>query len=126
MGVSVDPHDRWSTLPRLGWLWAGVLLPPVAWVVHLSITYAMASFVCHPPVTWPLYLVSVAALGLSLWGGWISRGIRQASADETGDAPNSTARARFMAQSGLLLSGIFSLAILAQTIPMFVLEPCRF
>lgn len=124
--VSLDPHDRWSTTPRLAWLWAGVLLPPAAWAVHLTAGYAMAAFVCEPRAAWPFYLLSIAALAVALWGGWISRGIRWDSADEPEEAPTSRARGRFMALSGVLLSGLFSVAILAQTVPIFVLEPCRY
>lgn len=126
MGLSLDAQDRWSTAPRIYWLWAGVLLPPVAWALHLNIAYAMSAAVCSPPVRWPFFLVSAIALGPALGGGWISWRLRRDTADEPEDAPTSRARGRFMALSGVLLSVIFSLSILAQTIPVLVLEPCPY
>jgi len=126
VGVSLDPHDRWSTSPRVAWLWAGVLLPPFAWTVHLGIAYALSGGLCESRAMWPFYLLSAVTLGIAAAGGWIAHSIRRGTADEPEEAPNSRARGRFMALSGVLLSVIFMLAILAQTIPMFVLEPCRY
>lgn len=126
MDVSLDPHDRWSTAPRLRLLWTGLLLPAAAWVAHLGVVYPMASAVCAPSSRWLFYAVSAAALALALAGGWVAWSIRRTTAREPEDAPNSRARGRFMAFGGMLLSGIFSLAIVAQTIPIVVLEPCRY
>lgn len=126
MGVSLDPHDRWSTAPRIYWLWAGVLLPAAAWAAQLSVLYGMSAAVCAPPRAWPFYVVSLAALGLSGWGGRISFTLRQASSDEPEDAPDSMGRGRFMATGGMLLSAVFSLAILAQIIPILLLDPCHY
>src|SRR5690606_9900923 len=114
------------TAPRIYRLWAGVLLAPVAWAVHLCVIYAMSSFVCTPPVLWPFYLSSGVALLVALAGGWTAWGVWKRTEDEPEEAPTSRARGRFMTLGGLLMTGLFVIAILAQTIPMFLLEPCRY
>ena len=126
MSVSLDPNDRWSTAPRIYRLWAGVLLAPLAWTAHLGAAYAMSAAVCSPPASWPFLLLSAAALGVALAGGAIAWGVRDRTADEPEDAPTARARGRFMTLAGILLSAMFSLAILAQAIPIFVLEPCTY
>lgn len=126
VNISLDPHDRWSTPPRLRRLWMGILLPAAGWVAHLGIMYPLAASACSPSTIWVFFVVSAAALAMALGGGWIARGVRERTADEPEDAPGSRARGRFMALSGLLLSALFSTAIVAQTIPMFLLEPCRY
>lgn len=126
MGISLDPQDRWSTAPRIYRLWAGLLLAPLAWAAHLTLVYAMSSAVCSPPVLWPFFLASAAALATAIAGGWIAWGVWKRSEYEPEEAPTSRARGRFMTLGGMLLTGLFAVAIVAQTIPMFVLVPCQY
>jgi hypothetical protein len=126
MGVSLDAQDRWSTPPRIHRLWAGVLLPPVAWAAHLTAAYPMSAALCSPSWLWVFYAASLVALSVSVGGGLVAWRVRREAEGEPETAPSSRARGRFMALGGVLLSGMFSLAILAQAIPLFVLEPCRY
>ena len=126
MGISLDADDRWSTPPRVHRLWSGVLLPPIAWLLHLSLAYAMSAVVCTPPVMWPFFVLSAAALAVAIAGGGIAWRVKRDAAGEPEHAPTSRARGMFMAVCGIMLSAVFALAIVAQTIPMFVLEPCQF
>jgi len=124
--VNAFAPDVWSTWPRVAKLWAGVMMPIVAWILHLCITYPMSSLVCTPTaVHWTYLLVSVATLAMAVVGGYLAYGMRQESfvEDRTDD---KRIRAHFMANSGLVFSAWFAVVIIAQTIPMLVIEPCRY
>jgi hypothetical protein len=123
--IRFESTDRWSTAPRIYHLWAGVLLAPLAWALHLGVGYALSAAVCTPPTRWPFFLLSGAAFAVAGTGGWIAWRVRRDTGDEPEDAPDARARGRFMTVAGILLSVMFLLAIAAQTIPMFLLEPCR-
>jgi hypothetical protein len=123
--VSIDASDRWSTGPRVYALWAGVLLAPIAWALQLTIAYAMADSVCTAPGTILYYVLTGGALAAATAGGVIAWRVRQQPYDTSEEAADSVGRGRFMALSGMLLSLVFGLAIVAQTIPLLMLPPCR-
>ena len=101
-------------------LWFGILSGPVAWAINLQLRYALVSWACGRKAGWfftliglPFFLVCCAG-AFAAWRGW-TRG------REEGSFPD---RVRFMALSGLALSLIFALTIVASTIPDFFLRPC--
>src|SRR4051794_22315904 len=97
-------------------LWLGILGPPTLWLHQLLINYIFVSWSCRHEQTWPLHLVSLAALlataafGTLLFAQW--RKIK---------APG---RAKFMAFLGWLSSGLFFLAMLTQEIAAGLFNPC--
>lgn len=101
-------------------LWSGILAGPFAWAVNLEARYALVPWACAHGPRWVLLLVAGVTLAVSLFGflfAW--RGAASA-----GDDPGHAARVRFMATAGFLLSGVFTLMILASAIPDFFFHPC--
>jgi hypothetical protein len=107
-------------------LWAGVLLPPFAWFLNLLIGYTLVPWACATGRQFALHWMTLAMLLLASAGGFIAWRHRQPTGDGQLDkAGDILARSRFMAIGGLLSSTMFFLAILAQSIPSFILSACE-
>ena len=108
-------------------LWFGTLGAAAAWFTHLIVVYVLVPVVCA--VSGPGAMIAASALlsgvaaaaGAVAWQSW-----RQMSAEERGDLVGEMEGSRkgFMLYGGLLASGVFLLAILLATIPIFFLDPC--
>jgi hypothetical protein len=124
-----DEHDSLVTHPYRGRgamrLWVAMLCGPVAWLAAFQGDYARVERACVGRARWPLHLVMGLAVLLTLGGLALSwrlwRGVGRQWPDEAGTA---TARARFMAMSGLLIGAFFLLLLLAQWWANVVLHPC--
>jgi hypothetical protein len=108
-------------------LWTGVLLAPIAWWLHLEIDYTLVPFSCTKHSHVSLYLVTLGALALAAvgffiaWRNWRVSGRQWPNAIDGGPV----ARTQLMAIGGLLSSGMFFMAILAQGITSLMLSPCQ-
>jgi hypothetical protein len=127
--VRIDPQAiaserRWTTGRALLVLWSGVLFAPLGWILHLSVSYGMATLVC-PGSRWLLGAATVGSLALALTGGWIAwRTWREIGTGQETDG-SVIGRSRFMAVSGLALTAMFVTAILVQSIPPLFLRFCE-
>lgn len=126
-GPIADADRRYTSRRGLIELWTGVLLAPLAWSLHLSISYYAAAVFCGSGGRVFLFASSAVFLGVACAGCWYARTNYRNTGREwpTGDHDGVLIRSRFLAVSGLLLAGLSALLIVAQTIPMFFLEPCR-
>lgn len=107
-------------------LWLGMLAAPLAWALHEQASYMMAETACAQESHLLLHLATLGTLLIALAGGAIAwnRWKREPeSSTEKGNAQAS--RVRFMALSGLVMSGWFALVILATWIPNLILGPCQ-
>ena len=108
-------------------LWFGTAGAAVAWFVHLNLAYMLVPFTCALGGRTLLYIATVLLAGVAIaagvvaWGQW-----RQMSEEERGNLVGEMEGSRqgFMLYSGLLASGVFLLAILLATLPIFFLNPC--
>jgi hypothetical protein len=106
-------------------LWVGVLLPPVAWFLSQQISYVLVPWACATGQQFALLLVDLAMILLAGTGGVMAwRSWQRTSQDHGDEARSMLLRSRFMALAGLLSSGMFVLAILAQAMPSFILSAC--
>lgn len=106
-------------------LLAGILGGPVAWLVDLDVSYALASQACrsgHLGVIRLVPCLSLLVVGGAVFAAWWSTRQTSRNAQDDGGRPDD--RAHFMAVSGLVLSAVFALVIIAQAIPRFILGPC--
>lgn len=107
-------------------LWTGILAGPVVWLISFELNFLLAPWACVFEDKLPLYIISIVALIISAasgslaWREWKALGINPGDEDATG-----IPRARVMAVSGVLLSAMFFLVILAQAIPEIVLGACQ-
>lgn len=131
------PQQHAVSLPAL---WFGLFGAFAAWSLQTLINYALVAHACYPgfvPRAVPIIGgVSTIALGVSIitllvalaasltalssWRATRSeRGGRAERLLEVGDG-----RTRFMAAAGLILSGIFTLTIVLNGVPLFMLPTC--
>jgi len=103
-----------------------VLAGPLAWMFQQQISYLLVKFACKHGWHLPFHLVSLSALLLIVAGAFVAwRTWRQAGQQWPSGSGGAVPRSRFMAVLGLLLSGLFFLLIVAQSIPSFILGPCQ-
>lgn len=120
-----NPEQEFSSRRGVLLLWTGWAIAPLAWALHLSISYLLVPWVCATESDFLLYLVTgaallIAAAGVFLnWQIWERLGMRW-SDDEEGVSP----RSRFMSLVGLLINVLFFFVIVAQGVPVLVLPPC--
>jgi hypothetical protein len=104
-------------------IWFGFLGGVLAWIAHLFVAYAAVPLACETGLEIVLYatvvvtvLVALAAT-LVAWRGW-----SRTREDPNGDIIMQ--RTKFLTLSGLLMSGLFLLVIIAQSSPIFLNGPC--
>lgn len=118
--------DRYFNQPRgIALLWIGMLAGPIAWFLHQQVSYILATLSCTDAATIVLHVVTVITSLIAIAGAgiaWMSW--RRTGHAETIRGGGTVARSRFMALSGLLLSFLFLLVIVAQGIPNFFISPC--
>lgn len=124
MAAALD--QRYTSGRGLAELWTGFLLAPLAWALHLSVSYFLADVACEGG--WLLLLPGASVLfgAAALAGAWFAWTGFQRTGREWphGDDGGVVMRSRFLAVGGLLLSAISLLLIVAQTIPLLFLRPC--
>ena len=127
-----------------GLLYCGLLLPPLVWAIQLYLNFGLGSHACFPGEgpragfvhgwerTWSLLLVvnllcaAICAIGL-LASGYSWHRLRDEHPGErkiAGVAYPSQERLRSFAMAGLMVSGVFTAAILFDTIYLWALSTC--
>jgi hypothetical protein len=124
--MTVDPRTDIPDARQIRGLWVGLVLAPVAFLINLEVAYALVPAACSSRNELLVHLTHFVCLLLALgglltaWRSWQAAGATWPGAQ--GDPP---ARSRFMAGTGILLSAMFVLVIVAQWIPSFILDPCQ-
>jgi hypothetical protein len=105
--------------------WSGVLGGPIVWLIFLQVNYMLTPSAYLSQNKTMLAIVTVIALfgtmasAFAAWRAWQRSGAT--SLTEEGDA---IGRSRFMALSGIGLSALFALVVLASAIPIIFLGAC--
>jgi hypothetical protein len=121
---------------RRGTLWFGVLGGAIAWTIHLLAAYALAEFGCVSGlgqrgaygisyVAWAVLVMTIAVTAVALLATVIAGRAWRTFANDL--RPNGPAAAgeQYLAQAGTLMSGLFTVAILFETIPiLYYLRTC--
>jgi hypothetical protein len=121
-------------------LWFGLFGAPVIWSIQLMLNYALVAHACYPasePLSAPVFgglrttvlatsavaLVIALAAGATAWQSW--RATRQEHrGGEEALLEVGEGRTRFMALAGMLVSGLFLLGVIMNSIPLFIMQPC--
>jgi hypothetical protein len=107
-------------------LWCGILLGPIAALSQLEANYALVLWACGAGRDWPLHLVSVAAILITLCAGLLAYRVwKRVGGSWDDEGPGAVPRARFMAAVGIFISLVMFLVILAQWIPVFIYGSCQ-
>jgi len=124
-------HER-GPAPRAQWV--GLFLAPVTFFAHLQVGYVLVLWACtdgDPSGVLPAGRValhvagalSVALAALGVWAAWLAW--VRAGATEPKDRGGPLERTRFLAATGLGVSAILTLLLLAQWAAVFVVPPCQ-
>lgn len=99
----------------------GLLLPPITWSLHLTLSYGLTYPAKDAGSKAMLIVVSLASALCSLSGGALGlRELRRGADAEA--APAERERARFLALTACGAGLFFFLATLAQSVPMLMLR----
>jgi hypothetical protein len=121
-----DTEHAFFQRQGIAWLWFGILAGPLAFLLNLQLSYMLVQPVCVTAHHLILHLVPGGALlltasgGVSAWRNW-----RRTGQAESSQAGGVLSCSRFMAGVGLLTSGLFTVVIVAQWLPNFLLSPCQ-
>jgi hypothetical protein len=149
--LQADPsgdEQRWQRTRAVVLLWVGVLLAPLAFLLDLTASFALADRGCTSPdsrLTWFITgaaaVAAAAALVLSI-RNWRAvgadpeprgEGVEHSDPRSTGhtisahfrtDGPSAPGRSRFMSLAGIALGSFFLVVVLASVIPTLVIHPC--
>ena len=129
-----------------GLLWYGLIAPPLVWAAELYLNYGLASHACFPgraprasflsgwERVWAALMVvnlvclAVAAIGLVTsafsWRRLRDEQLVVERGEAGGIAYPSGGRLRAFAASGLMVSGLFTVAILFNTLYLWSISTC--
>jgi hypothetical protein len=106
-------------------LWIGILGGPIAWLLYLQVSYMLTPSACTAgnknvlAIAMVVALIATLAITFVSWRAWHASG-----ATSVTDEGGVLGRSRFMALSGLGISGLSVLLVVASAIPIFILEAC--
>ncbi len=117
---------EFSNTPGRIALWMGPLIGPLAWLIDLQASFSADRWSCENGTAAPLHWATIICLMVTLGGVWLtwrqwSHAGKQWPGEEAGVMP----RSRFVSFVGLCVNLIFVLAILAQSVPKWMLSPCQ-
>jgi hypothetical protein len=117
-----------------------LFLAPAAWLLQLSLSYAVAARACYPHATplqqpswsglrWLLAGFSLAAIALSVWAIAIAFRLWQRTREEHHGSANmlidvGQGRTRFLAMCAMMASTGFLVALLFTGATLFGVPPC--
>jgi hypothetical protein len=105
--------------------WFCILAGPIAWLTQFEINYALVRWECMAHSRTALHVVSFVFLTVVIGVGVVSAVYFARTRRESAASEQLSARRHFMAALGILTSALFALAIIMQTIPGFILDPCQ-
>jgi hypothetical protein len=121
-----DVSTRIPDARRLALIWTGALLPPIAALLDLNVSYMLVTQACLKQSMLPLHLVHLAGVVLTVAGGLVAwHAWREVGRAWPADEPGALGSTRFMAAVGVLGSAAFTLVTLALWAPVWVLSPCQ-
>ena len=104
-------------------LWLAVLLGPIAMGVNTVVGYTVAHWACDVNYKRMSFLVSAIDFLLCLCAFALSLVLLRSTPRADESLPEAGRRS-FMAKSGMLLSAISILVVIAGTAALFILNPC--
>jgi hypothetical protein len=109
-----------------GTTWVGVLGGPLAWFASQQVSYMLVLWACHGGPVIAIHLANLVALAIvALAGAFSWREWRRAGPHVSDERAPPEGRQRFLGMTGLTLSGLFGLVIIAQTTGAFFFGPCE-
>ena len=110
--ADVDAPGYWDH-SRLTVLVAGIVLPPLAWLLDMQVSYSLVKWACAHDRQWVLFVMPACSLTLvaaTMLFSW-----------QTSRQTNR----HLLALSGLAMSVLFAVLILVSLVPRALLSPCE-
>ena len=104
----------------------GLLLPPLAWLLDMQVSYSLVKWACANDRQWILFVMPACSLTLiaaTTLMSWQTLRHTDLSARDEGGRPIH--RSHLLAVSGLALSILFGLLIFISLVPRALLSPCE-
>ena len=112
--------------PQLTALIAGLLLPPLAWLLDMQVSYSLVKWACAQDRQWILFVMPACSLTLTAATTLMSwRTLRQRTHSWGGEEGSSLDSSHLVAVSGLAMSILFGVLILVSLVPRALLSPCE-
>ena len=124
------------------WIWFAIFGGPAAWSTQLLVNYPLAAHFCYPrdvPLSEPtfsglwtvLIAVNVLMLLVTLGAGATAISTWRAERDRTKGSHDPVLESgpglvRFLAYAGVLVSGLFLIAIILSAMPLFIVPVCSY
>ncbi len=106
-------------------LWLTSLAGPAVWFLNMEASFALAPWVCRWQSGFIPGLTAASALAIVAASGLLARYEWQRLEVPSGEPQPAEPRPRAMALGGMILSALFFIVILAQTIPTLELGLCQ-
>lgn len=103
--------------------WTAVLLPPMAVLFDINVSYALVQYACFSDAPFVLWLVTVATL-LMLGLSWHCARRSYSSYPRSGDEGVAGSRSRFMGLNGLWLTVLGVIVTISLAVPKMMIDPC--
>jgi hypothetical protein len=123
--LRTDAEQHFAEPRGLLRLWAGFLVPTLAWILHHQTSYYLVYWACERDIVFIFHAVSVfwlLAAGAGIFVAW--RAWHDAGADWADEGDRVVDRSRFFALGSILWGAFLLVVIISQWIPAFVVDPC--
>jgi hypothetical protein len=105
---------------------AGVVVPPLAVLAGMEVSYGLVGPACASGGSVALHLTRIVTLLIVLGAGGLAwREWRRVGVERPGDGGSVGARTRFLSWVGVFASVLFALVVVAQWLAAFILTPCQ-
>jgi hypothetical protein len=105
---------------------AGLLLPPLAWLLDMQVSYSLVKWACANDRQWILFAMPLCSLTLTAATTLMSwQTLRQTTHSASDEGGRPIDRSHLLAVSGLAMSILFGLLILVSLVPRALLSPCE-
>jgi len=119
--VDVPPVPERSLLA----LWLGFLLPPAMALLNVVFGFALSHIACETGSKLGVHIFVLVSLVIALIGGLLAWREWNASGEDTpGEIRGAFGSRRLLSFVGLLGFALSAFVILAQWLPVFILDPC--
>jgi hypothetical protein len=132
---ALGPEDLVRTIPVAWRVWCALLGAPSAWALHFLAAYGLMEAGCAADwdqsniiglngVAAAVLLATLLTIPALLATGLVAHSLLRRAREETGRSNAATASDAHIGQAGLILSALFLVAVIFETVPVLVLQPC--
>jgi hypothetical protein len=132
---ALGPEDLVRTIPVAWRVWFGLLGAPGAWALHFLAAYGLMEAGCAASwhqssiaglngVAAAVLLATILTIPALLAAGLVAHSLLRRARDDTDRSDAAIASDAHIGQAGLILSALFLLAVIFETVPVLVLQPC--